>query len=670
MRWIATLATLVALAVLGCCAGQAVAAGISWSPAQSIDHVAPFASPQPLVGVGCAGSRLCVAGDGDGIVRSTNPSGGAGSWSSTSFVSFAPGLSVNSVSCPSTAFCAASAAGDSILTGYLVTSEEPTGSPAQWHLSSVPAVITEISCPSSSFCAGVAGNKIELTRDPQAKAPRWVTVGVPTQSEMNGVSCPDAHFCAAVGSGGRVFVSSSPTGGAKTWHASWLPGHGGKVNYYYSDISCPTPRMCAIGTPGWVATATDPAGRHPKWHAVEAQVRENLTCPATGLCVSVDAGGVTTSLDPTGPASAWRTESTGWQQSVPSLACGSTQVCVAIDSADDVMSSAAPVFGGSTWTRFNLAQGFTALDGISCFSGGCVASDAAGNLVSTTDPAGDWQLTPESSTGLGAVSCTTGLCAVTSANGLLVNTGTGWSTTAIPVGESEEAITLSCPTSTMCAVATASGDVITSADPVGGSGTWNSAAIGTPPVCGRYGCTYDDITGISCPTDQMCAATDGSNLWVSTDPLGGLATWQQSSLPKQAGRALTCPSSSICVLASGTTIYTTTDPTDATPQWTSVSLPNVAISIVTDTPSSLGPDISGVSCVSTSLCAAVDSQLGYVFSGDPTDGPWTATKIDFTAPVMPIPPFGLLSLTGISCVPSGQCVAIDGIGDVFIGQAG
>jgi hypothetical protein len=229
-----------------------------------------------------------------------------------------------------------------------------------------------------------------------------------------------------------------------------------------------------------------------------------------------------------------------------------------------------------------------------------------------------------------------------------------WSTTALALND------VSCPTATFCVGPDDVGAIHKSGNPSGGSTAWSSQQVGADPQCERQYCTYDALTVVSCPSTNLCATTDGPQLWVSTDPAAAEAEWTKSALPNPV-QTLYCPTDSLCLAASGAALEVTTDPGDAAPQWTAMNLPNIVIP-ATFSPA-LVPNISGLSCVSARPCVAVDAQGGYAFVGDPADpNSWTAMKIDYSAPA-----FGHGSLTGVSCTPSGRCVAVDGSGNVIVG---
>jgi hypothetical protein len=655
--------------LFGGCGGSAFGAGVSWSSRMLIDHQPPFSSPEALGPIACPGAGLCVAGDGVGVVTSTDPAGGAGAWTPTSFaglVAASPfGGNVSGVSCPGVRFCAVIDRG-----GDVLVSSDPTGGPSAWTATKPFAGLQRISCPTAHLCVGISGVGIESSTDPTGGPRHWKLVQPAGSLQLTSISCPSVRLCVVVGSStsaGAVLASTSPTGGAKTWKIR-VP-RTRFVDYHFSNVSCPSVHLCAIGTPNRVVTSTHPGARMPHWKVTRAEVDDNLTCRTTRLCVSVSGTTVTASTDPTGGAATWQsTQLPATVGVAPSLACGSVVLCVAVDASNEVLSATAPAAGAQGWQIANLGQGYTQLTAVSCYAATtCLAIDQAGNAVVSSDPASgpsSWHVSPLTA-GAKAVSCTTGLCAVATDASVLTFTGGAWKTTALPIGGVNS---ISCPSANLCAISDTTGRLLVSSDPTGGAGTWTTTILGGSPGCDKYGCAYDQIYRVSCPTANMCAATDGLNLWASTNPTSGASAWIESPLPTDTGFYLTCPSASMCVVATSTTIYATTDPTDPTPHWTTSALPQVEIPTLgpegTAT-SPISPLISGISCVSTSLCVAIDHEGGYALSGDPTGGPWTATEIDFSRSN---PIIGPQSLTDISCHPNGRCVAVDGLGYAFIGQ--
>ena len=249
---------------------------------------------------------------------------------------------------------------------------------------------------------------------------------------------------------------------------------------------------------------------------------------------------------------------------------------------------------------------------------------------------------------------------------------------------------VSCPSASLCVAVDGEGNVLTSSSPAGGVGAWSVSSI--PGVFG--------LESISCATATMCVAQDGSgDVVTSTDPAGGGATWTKANLTGGAGRTqISCPSTSLCVASFDDQIFNgsqfvadvwvSTDPTGGAGKWERVELedPGNAISSVSCATSTLcfaldsegnrlatseptgapsawhaaavdpGNAIYASSCPSASLCVAGDLAGNVIASGEPAGsaGAWHASHVD-----------GGLSLFGISCPTSGLCVAVDDQGNAL-----
>lgn len=300
------------------------------------------------------------------------------------------------------------------------------------------------------------------------------------------------------------------------------------------SISCPSTALCvAVDRGGYVLWSTDPAAGPLTWNAADIDGSSEITsvsCPSTALCVAVDAvGNVITSASPTGGESAWtvaRVDRSTTQNNtdnagsvlVRGISCPSTTLCVAVDAAGNALVSTDPAGGATAWTTthvdINASYGCTGIGlscqpplvGISCPSGLlCAAVDFSGNLLTTTDPAAalPWTSTPTDGGGLSSlygISCPiTGFCAT-------VN------------GDAAQAITLDPATPT--------------------SQTGRSLP--------------DSLFGIWCQSQFLCLAsveTQGgiSGLLGSFDPAAPASTWSLSSLG--GVNAVACPTASLCLAA-------------------------------------------------------------------------------------------------------------------------
>jgi len=113
--------------------------------------------------------------------------------------------------------------------------------------------------------------------------------------------------------------------------------------------------------------------------------------------------------------------------------------------------------------------------------------------------------------------------------------------------------------------------------------------------------------------------------------------------------AVSCASSALCVAvdSQGNVVFST-DPAVMSPTW------SAPINIDGDRA------LAGVSCPSTRLCVAVDGEGNVMISTDPAASvpSWSApANVDYGG-----------ALTGISCASVSLCVAVDGAGDAVVSR--
>lgn len=209
---------------------------------------------------------------------------------------------------------------------------------------------------------------------------------------------------------------------------------------------------------------------------------------------------------------------------------------------------------------------------------------------------------------------------------------------------------VSCPSSQLCAAVTNDGLILNSTIPTGGAYAWNVADINEP------GGWITHLLGISCPTVSFCLAVSGesNNHWReyrtgrvfwSTDPTGDTSAWHQVIVdPTLDLRAVSCPTTSFCLAAGDHgRMIVSTNPTGGPSAWAQ---------------STVGPGaFEGVSCPSAVLCVAGNAGGNLRASSNALLGPQAAwTTADGGASVQ---------VTGVSCLATGQCAAVDKNGDVM-----
>ena len=317
---------------------------------------------------------------------------------------------------------------------------------------------------------------------------------------------------------------------------------------------------------------------------------------------------------------AWRAT----QLRVPHLqgvSCPSVKLCVAVDTAGDVVTSTNPPGGPSAWSVAYID--ITALTGVSCPSAGlCVGVDDSGNVATSSNPAGgasQW-IFAHLPLDMFGVSCPSTLFCVT-VGGANVATSTNpaggasaWKTISVdPVGS---LLGVSCPSTSLCVGVDDFGHVVTSTTPAGGAGAWTVTKVGD-----------GWLNAVSCPTASLCVAVDtAGDVITSTNPTGGPSAWTVTQVEGNCNgnvsggncfSGVSCPSVSACVAVDGAgNVITSTNPTGGPSAWTVTRVASAGF--------------SGVSCPSVSACAAVDGAGNVITSSDPTGGggAWTSALID------------------------------------------
>jgi len=310
---------------------------------------------------------------------------------------------------------------------------------------------------------------------------------------------------------------------------------------------------------------------------------DSIACPSTALCVAVDrAGQVLWSTDPAGGPRAWAAADVDRAIEMTSVSCPSTTLCVAVDAAGNVITSTDPTGGAAAWVVAHVDPSTTQnntdnagpvlVRGVSCPSTGlCVAVDAAGNALASTDPTG------------GAAAWTI----------VHIDTATSYGCTGTGLACQPPLTAIACPSTTLCAAVDFSGNLLTSANPA----PWTI----TPTDAGGL----SSLFGISCPSLSFCAMVDGdAGRVITVNPLAPTAQVVRSLPDSLYG--IWCESSSLCLASVETGggisgLLGSFDPFAPDSTW---SL------------SSLG-GINAVACPAASLCLAADDE-GNIAAGETT----------------------------------------------------
>jgi hypothetical protein len=365
----------VLLAILAAAASSATAS--TWT----VRQLAPMRNSENepvqigLDGISCPGESLCVAVGGRErtIAFSQNPTGGTASWHQVKLeYPVGPGKTcvegepdceppsgaLQAVSCASQSFCALTT-----YDGWIFVSSDPTGGTDAWSAVNINGKsqkgathLLSVSCPSPSFCAAVSGgsnnaNGGRVLTSTNPITGQWQTTQLGSQFDLRSIACGAPSLCVAAASGGRLFASTDPSGGAGAWRTVPTPAGAGD----FEGASCVSTMLCAVGNmTGNILTTTNPAA----------------------------AGGAT-----------WSEANAGGSVQVTGVSCPSANACLAVDNNGDVMTSTHPTGGASTWHFENLmpfkpeGQPHNALFGASCASTSlCALVGGEGRIFTSTEP--------------------------------------------------------------------------------------------------------------------------------------------------------------------------------------------------------------------------------------------------------------------------------------------
>jgi len=118
---------------------------------------------------------------------------------------------------PSTSLCVATGA-DGGLDGFYA-STDPAGGAATWSFSETDlgSLISGVSCASVSLCVAVDQTRDILTSTDPGRSGSWHHIPEPANGDqikgITGISCASAHLCVGADLFGLAFVSTDPRGG-------------------------------------------------------------------------------------------------------------------------------------------------------------------------------------------------------------------------------------------------------------------------------------------------------------------------------------------------------------------------------------------------------------------------------------------------------------------------
>jgi hypothetical protein len=371
------------------------------------------------------------------------------------------------------------------------------GRRAAWLLACARRISVAAGLSLCVFATGAAAtNPAILTWSP----PVLVDRGAPATGSLGGVgalACPSTALCVGFDDLGNALQSTDPTR-IGSWRVARLRGA-----LAPTGVSCPSTLLCvAVDSSyygaGRILLSTDPAAGPPSWRVepVRAEVNpEGIACPSTTLCVVSEAdGNVVTSTDPTGGAGTWHVAHidsakavTGDHADLEGVSCPSASLCVAVDDAGDVLTSTDPAGGTSAWKLVRvpgLDQSSPGNAAVSCPSVSACFAIENGTIVTSTNPAGGssaWTASNVAASSVDvALSCASPqVCIATRDDegsidslGFSLSAAGSWQTAH--VDGTNELTAISCPAVTVCVIADDVGNLVT--------GSTNIESIRVPVV--------------------------------------------------------------------------------------------------------------------------------------------------------------------------------------------
>jgi len=218
-----------------------------------------------LYGISCPTASLCVAVSGrrqnkGKVFTSTDPTGGPGAWAETNLGEI---FDLRAVSCSSTHFCVAAGAN-----GELVGSTDPTGGPAAWSSIGAPAgsgTLQAITCLSALCLTGNSAGDIITSTNPLDEG-SWRQQDGGGSVQITGTSCALPLACIAVDENGHVITSTEPGGPSSAWTNTNLVPYTPEAEEFDPEngnalfgVSCRSISFCAlVGSGGRIFTSTSP----------------------------------------------------------------------------------------------------------------------------------------------------------------------------------------------------------------------------------------------------------------------------------------------------------------------------------------------------------------------------------------------------------------------------
>ncbi|HET9093529.1 MAG TPA: hypothetical protein VFN36_00470 [Solirubrobacteraceae bacterium] len=214
---------------------------------------------------------------------------------------------------------------------------------------------------------------------------------------------------------------------------------------------------------------------------------------------------------------------------------------------------------------------------------------------------------------------------------------------------------VACPSAQLCVAVDASGQVLHTTTPLGPVSAWSKPALVDKAT--ETGGGYAGFASVACPTTTFCVAVDNApdgQIAVTTDPTGPASAWTLTTVGSGVLLdSVACPTTTLCVVG-GNNVYYSTDPTGGATAWKATAALSTSYSVV-----------SALACDTPKLCLGVgygNAGVGLsVGSSTPTTTTWSQGLVGADPPA---PGAGVLD--GVACPERNFCVAVDGASNAYV----
>lgn len=491
-----------------------------------------FKPTHGVLAVSCPSTSFCVdSQEGGRISYSTSPA--STSWTELTIGSGA----MNGVFCISSAFCAAvNGSGDLYIANTEAHIKEATG----WKSTDIDGSTSlhGVSCVSTTSCVAVdgEGNIIQLTIEAGGGATAS-KLDIDEANDLTAVACTSGSTCAAVDSKGRIFVSTS---NGETWNMQHTVGTN------LTSVACASLSLCVAADTSGNAVAFTPVGvPTSRTQTASANSLNAISCvPQIADCVVADNKGneaYSTNVSTTAAAT-WKS----WTDpSTPSeaVACPTSSLCVLANGKAELGEGGnmyyATTLGGAWSEAFSPEYGVVS---VSCASSSlCVAGQSEGFVRYTTKPnSTEWFALSIGTGTMKAVDClSSSFCVAVNSTGHIyvanteakIKEETGWTSTDVDGTTALNGV--ACTAKNSCVAVDGEGQVLDLT--ISSSG---KAEASTEDLDGK-----NNITGIACTGTDCVIVDNKGNVFVSTT---AGATWQNQHTFSTDFTGVSCATNNLC----------------------------------------------------------------------------------------------------------------------------